>query len=203
MIGVLIAMLSALSSPQTKPALPNYFPSSMIVDSKPCPEGDLSSVGTVSDFEKDWYARQLAAADEPPLYGATADGSSLRFTWLRTFHKPIVVRLSGLETDTPRLIAKEMTGHGGYDPGKVGRIVKRFLTTEEADAIRALIARNRVLTEPVDACRFGNDGAEWLIESNGRTGYRFVKEWSPERGAMRDTGLALLKLTGWKINPIY
>jgi len=202
MIGLLFAMMQMLGSSQPKPGVPVYFPPSLIVPSIPCPAGALRSDGVVSEFKKGWYARQLAAANEPPLFGAPKN-ESLRFTWLRTFHKPIIVRLVGLQSPTPRLIAKELTGRGGYDPGTIGRTVSRVLTREEAGAIRTLVARTRVVTQPVDGCRMGTDGAEWLIESNDRAGYHFIDEWSPEKGAVRETGLALIKLTGWTIDPVY
>ena len=55
-----------------------------------------------------------------------------------------------------------------------------------------------------EACGLrGLDGAQWLVETVDDRGYRFDKEWSPNDGDIRRVGLALLGLTGWKIDPVY
>jgi hypothetical protein len=47
------------------------------------------------------------------------------------------------------------------------------------------------------------DGAEWIVEGVDDTGYHFVDRWSPRRGEVRETGLSLLKLTGWVFKDVY
>jgi hypothetical protein len=47
------------------------------------------------------------------------------------------------------------------------------------------------------------DGAQWIIETAGQDGYRFIDRQSPDEGPVRKVGLALLRLTGWDVGAIY
>src|SRR5882757_8829431 len=78
-----------------------YFPPSFAKPSVPCtPDPRHGLIPIVSDFEAKWYSGQLSAAQEPSLYEAAQGnrqsiGSTVRFTWLRTFHSPVMVRVEG------------------------------------------------------------------------------------------------------------
>jgi hypothetical protein len=203
MIGLLISALATVGAIQADTADPSYFPPSLANPSITCLDArDGEAKPTISNSKKLWYSQDLSVAGEPPLYHA-ADRGTVRFTWLRTFDAPIIVRVKGLETSSPQLIAKRLTGKGGYAPGPVEATLKRRLTPVEAASIRTTLARTRIFSAPTSSCRMGTDGAEWLIEGNDRAGYHAVSDWSPDKGAVRETGLALLKLTGWNIDPIY
>ena len=43
---------------------------------------------------------------------------SYRFLWLRTFHKPIAVRVWSADSRY-YLVVKELSGQGGYEPGRI------------------------------------------------------------------------------------
>src|SRR5687768_4530953 len=76
---------------------PAYFPASLGEPAIRCPAADPARLQPLlSDFERDWYSRQLAAAGEPSLYLASRSApgpATLRFTWLRTFHAPVFIRI--------------------------------------------------------------------------------------------------------------
>jgi len=162
----------------------------------------------VSDFEAKWYSGQLSAAQEPSLYEAAQGnrqsiGSTVRFTWLRTFHSPVMVRVEGLGSTSPRLIAKQLSGAGGYAPGLVNKRIERNLSPAEANALKAVLSSTRVFESVPAECGLGTDGAQWIVESVDGTGYHFVNRWTPERGGVRELGMAMLKLTDWQFEDIY
>src|SRR5207253_2179117 len=69
----------------------------------------------IPDFEADWYALHWRAAHERSLYEAstkpeTRSTRTLRFTWLRTFHAPVIVRVDEVASGQIRLTAKELDG---------------------------------------------------------------------------------------------
>lgn len=80
-----------------------YFPKSYLEDvwvvGKPF--AGQSGPIIVDAMEEDWYSRYWRAADEPSLYLASQNPNSpqarsVRFTWLRSFHSPMIVRIDTL-----------------------------------------------------------------------------------------------------------
>src|SRR5262245_53562261 len=67
-----------------------------------------------------WYPEHLEAMKEPSLFQQSTNKvvEQYRFLWLRTFHKPIAVRVrkdsAGITLRVVRL-----SGAGGYNPGKI------------------------------------------------------------------------------------
>ena len=203
----LLSLLSALAAlaPDPPPAQ-DYFPASFATPSVSCRPGSRPQP-ILTNFQADWYARQLRAAGEPSLARAVSERrapgvETLRFTWLRTFHHPVVIRI---ETARGRshLVAKEMSGRGGYDPGEIARQLDRALSATEARALDALLVRARLFAGTPRNCSFGLDGAQWLFEGVDAGGYHFLDRWSPEDGPAREVGTFLLGLTGWSFDAIY
>jgi hypothetical protein len=193
--------------PLPLPAQTTYFPPPYPKGIAPCsPSPKSGGAPVVSDFENRWYSKYLSAAAEPSLYeaGRRPGGNDvIRFTWLRSFHPPVTVRVEGLRSASPRLIAKQLSGAGGYDPGGIANQIDRRLSPVEAAALRRALLRPNVFDLPALECGGGMDGAEWIVEGLDRDGYHFVARWGPEHGKVRETGLALLKLTGWTFKNIY
>ena len=74
-----IVVLMALGSSGAF-AAPRYFPS--------------GALGDDSAFIENWYSGQLAALKEQPLCCGVEDPQTIvRFTWLRSFHHPVAIRL--------------------------------------------------------------------------------------------------------------
>lgn len=161
----------------------------------------------VSAFENKWFSSHLLAAKEPSLFQASrnsrASYDAIRFTWLRSFDPPVIVRIEGINSASARLIAKQLSGAGGYDPGTISKHTERQLTREEIRRMRELLMRTRLTSLPAKDCALGTDGSEWLIEVADRSGYHFINRWSPERGEVREFGIAVLKLTGWQFKKVY
>lgn len=155
------------------------------------------------------YAAFLAAAKEPPLYRgegkAAVDGERvIRFLWLRTFHPPIIIRLDVRKHKQSRLVAKRLTGMGGYDVGKVDIAIDRPLDDGEVDRIKALLVQDDMFTSAPPSCGPpGMDGAQWMIEGIDEASYHFSRAWSPSDGKVREIGMTLLALAGWDDTEIY
>jgi len=155
----------------------------------------------ITEFEDAWYSKHLRAAGERLLSFASGSPEALRFTWLRTFHAPVIIRVEWASPSRAALTATTLSGAGGYEPGGVADTVRRPLTPEEIQRLVAL--REAALREPPAECTMMLDGAEWIVEAAGADGYHYVNAQSPETGAVRDLGLALLGFTGWTVDSIY
>ncbi len=188
----------------------DYFPDSLRTASAVCEPlpGVFERRIVQRDSEDEWYSGELSAFGEPSLYRRPADTPpSIRFTWIRSFHDPVVVRVDtaadGRQTMTAR---RRPAGHGfGHEPG-VSREVElvRQLSPAETTALQAAIDRVGLFEAPANGCSFGLDGAVWLIEAaDPALGYRYRARQSPRQGLEHSLGLHLLALTGWDVGRIY
>lgn len=131
----------------------------------------------LGEVEREWFPNQWRAACEPPLFDGKQSGEGVRFTfrfsYLPSRDHSIFLRLEKDE-DAHRLIVKQMTGRGGYEPGVVSRskelelseddiqFVRRKL--EELRASRAAEAARLDREGPKDICFGTLDGTEWIFE---------------------------------------
>jgi hypothetical protein len=183
-----------------------YFAPALFEQSIECgfEEGDRQPV--IDRFEADWYGEALRGFDEPSLYRASVTPGhtmrSLRFTWLRSFRDPVVVRIDQRADGSARLTAGQRAQ--GRRAGSVTRKISRLLTPEEVQELDGVLIRAALPDQPPKLCERGADGAEWIIEAvEPSTGYIYVNRWSPRDGPVREVGLHLLGLTGWQIADVY
>jgi hypothetical protein len=207
---VMIAWIIALAAAGTPRG--SFFPPALTEARRICPPigGRMKPFRqpVIGDTENPWFSGQLRAAREPSLYAMSrarshAGKDTIRFTWLPSFHHSVIVRIDR-SGSSARLIAKQLSGHGGYAPGDIARTVDRPLTSAERRELADLLDREQLFAQTVDPCEMpGLDGAEWLFEDARGNGYRFVKSWSPGQGPARNFGMFMLRLTGWKFANIY
>jgi hypothetical protein len=152
-------------------------------------------------FVRDWFSKQLAAMNEPSI-SCGKPGDVYRFTWLRTFHHPVAVRIAA-QGDGAILYAVELDGAGGYAPGKVLRKIERTLSSSEFKDLKILFSNSQFSLMPTTEDRAGFDGSEWILEQSGKAGYHLVVRWTPENGAVRDIGNLFLSFTGWTFEEVY
>jgi hypothetical protein len=140
---------------------------------------------TTDTFTNDWYSGQLRAAAEPRLRATGEDREIFRLSWIPSFHPTVIVRVERNESQYV-LVAKRLTGAGGYEPGKVGEQVRRPLERSEWNAFnRHLKAANFWSMQPDEPPKFtengeqviGTDGSQWFLEGASRTEYHFVDRW--------------------------
>jgi hypothetical protein len=151
------------------------------------------------ELSREWYSKHLNAMGEPSLSCGTPEWT-IRFTWLRTFHHPIVVRVANVRGEY-RITATELDGAGGYEPGRVLRRQEAALIEADLRELQATVRRTQVANLPATDDRFGLDGAQWIIEIATNDSYRAVNRWSPESGPVREVGLLLLRLSTWSVDP--
>jgi hypothetical protein len=196
--GFLIVVLSAmLAAPawaySLRPVCPTveaadyFFPAGVLVPSRP--DSDR--------FARAWYSKHLRVMGEPSLScGPPLANETYRFVWLRTFNRPIAVRLSS-EGASFRLVAVELTGAGGYDPGSISTRAEKMITESDWRALAAALARIGFWSMPSREAKPGIDGSRWIVEGvRPNSGYHIVDRWSPKEGSYRDAGLLFLTLAG-------
>lgn len=153
------------------------------------------------DFVRGWYSEQLAAMGEPSL-SCGSPGEAYRFTWLRTFHHPVAVRVQ-VAGGRATLHASELDGAGGYAPGHVLRRLDKVLDAADFADLKRTFDESGLASLPTSVASYGFDGSEWIVETAGPGGYHLVVRWTPEDGPVRSVGLLLLGLTGWRLDDVY
>lgn len=195
--------------PQAKqienPPRPSCFPGLSVernaIDSKLSSyfvQGLFSENQRLDQFRIDWYSKHLKAMDEPSLL-SRVEGESYRFLWLRSFHHPIVMRVRRSVGAAPSLFVKQLSGAGGYDPGKLVINQTRSLTEAEWNEFISLLEKSCYWRMPVTEERMLADGAQWILESVKDHRYYIIDRQSPESGNYREACLFLLKMSDLKI----
>jgi hypothetical protein len=131
-----------------------------------------------------FYTKYLSAMKEPALQPKEneTDGWTLRFTWLRSFHEPIAVRV-WKEGDAIQMRAVRLDGEGGYDPGKIDKVITRKLTADEWKKLEPLTKSKELwkpLTNEEKALMAGTDGAQWIFERHTGNTYTLSDYHSPD-----------------------
>jgi len=168
-----------------------YFPVATRIDSDKC-------IGFDS-FTNEWYSRHLRAMNESVLYGGKLNKEIFRFTWLRTFHNPVVIRIEK-ENDSVNLFYKMTNGAGGYEPGEIVIDSRKKLALNDWEKFIQLVDSCHFWsTMPCEKLMKGLDGSQWILEGATNDYYQVVDEWMPGKGSYYDCCNFLIELTGLKI----
>jgi hypothetical protein len=129
-----------------------------------------------------WYGKHLRAMKEPVLCPDSMR-ERYRFLWLRTFHRPIAVRVEQRPDDI-RLVAKELDGAGGYGPGTIVRDTSFSLPRAQWEEFRHLLSEAQFWQLPAhwppEEGVVGVDGSQWILEGVAGEHYHVVDRWTPE-----------------------
>lgn len=169
------------------------------------PDKTFSKEESRNSFINEWYGENLTALKEPSIYAQKDDGSKqiYRFTWLRTFHHPISIRLEIQKDGTGLLFVKMTSGAGGYDPGEIKKSFKKNIEKEGVNKFLDLLNKEGFWELQVTSNVIGLDGAQWIIEALSEGRYHLVDRWTPEEGSVREIGLYFLKLGELRVREIY
>ena len=188
----------------------DYFPASLQTASAVCVSdlGDINEQQVLDEFEDLWLSDELSAFGEPSLYRRPSSAPpSIRLTWIRSFHDPIVVRVDTTADGRSIMTARRRPGGLGFRPSEGidrNQSIVRQLSAAEATALQKAIDDVGLFNAPASGCRCCVDGSLWLIEAaDPQHGYRFRSRQSPKGGLERALGLHLLALTGWDPGRIY
>lgn len=133
----------------------------------------------------------LRAMDEKSLFmGDCSRRKCLRFTWLRPFSRPTIIRVEFLDAKSARLIFKQTDGRGGFETGAL--VVSNTLILQEIETYKL----KKLIGQLPAVQRKGRvksiDGAAWIVEYRIDESYFVMEESSPHKGAIFDIGRFLL-----------
>lgn len=147
--------------------------------------------------EKEHYVtRFLLAAEESPLCDTQDIEEVYRFTWLRAFHEPVVIRVER-RNEEYRLEFIVLSGLGGYQPGEIRARDMRSLQEDDWKAVIQLLDEVSFWSnELIDTgVVWATDGAFWYFEGVLGSFYRAFSRQSPRDGPIRELGVLLLELS--------
>jgi len=150
-------------------------------------------------FTVNWYSKHLKAMKEPLLFNKSLSKEVYRFTWLRTFHNPVVIRVekSGRYV---QIQWKVCSGSGGYEPGEIIQDGTKKISFKSWKRMQELIKiANYWDLSTMDKSVIGFDGSHWILEGVKDEEYQVVDRWTPKSGKYYDLCNFILGLTGLKI----
>ncbi len=152
-------------------------------------------------FINDWYGKHLKTANEKSLLDTSDKDLELyRFTWLRTFHHPVIVRIEK-QKDKVKIFFKELDGAGGYEPGKIFAEKENSIDKKDWCEFTKLLNDTDYWQMPSREKEIGGeDGSRWILEGVKENRCHIVDIWSPDKGKYREVGLFMLKLSGFDLD---
>jgi hypothetical protein len=188
----------------TNPALADepYFPPGVFDEPDPFSKSKepLSEMGQIYSS---WYAKQLGALKENSLLNAGVEKTIYRLTWLRSFHQPMVFRVTTISGGRLELTVKRASGTGGYDPGEVDMTKVVILEYAKAKELMDDLERMRFWAVQTSEPHSGLDGANWLLEGTQGGLYHVVHRWSPRGTDFSAWCLKLMRLSGVDLGEVY
>lgn len=153
--------------------------------------GDFPTGANGSD---DWYGKHLRVMEEPSLIETQKTPREVyRFLWLRTFNRPVTVRLEK-SANYLRLTLVELDGAGGYGPGKIVTRRSQSIDNRQWCEFVGLLEKAGYWNLKGNIPDGGLDGAQWILEGVRGGRYHFVDRWTPTDGHFREACVFLLKL---------
>ena len=210
MVLTLLVLASALFAGWYSTRRVDYFPARLattFIDCEVIP-GEFHRQEVQHPGEDEWFSGDLAAFGEPSLYRrASTAPRSVRFTWLRSFHDPVVVRIDNLGDGRLQLTAKQRPGGAGFPLDRGTRRAReqvRMLQPDEAARLEGMLADSQFFDLSDGGCFRGVHGSQWILEGHDPVkGYRYRHFQSPEQGVERQLGTLMLELTALDVVPIY
>ncbi|HYV91221.1 MAG TPA: hypothetical protein VE978_05535 [Chitinophagales bacterium] len=130
-------------------------------------------------FADTWYSQHLFAMREPVIFMDKSQNEIYRFTWLRTFHNPVAIRIEK-QGDTYLLYWKLCNGAGGYAPGKLTIDKQRMIDKQTWEKFKIKLDEidfwNLATNEKEMS---GTDGSQWILEGKTSKQYHVVDRWTP------------------------
>jgi len=158
----------------------------------------ITNPESLDTFTNMWYSGTLAGFIESILYNYRSKDEIYRFTWLRSFNNPIVIKFEHHNNDFI-LTTKELVDYQGY---RADEIIRNEVTTLPPFQWMVLEAK-------IEKINFWNmqsrdpeprpfDGAEWILEANIKGKYHFTTRYSGEKD-YKACCLYLLSLSNLRI----
>ena len=158
-----------------------------------------------------WFGDCLRALDEPGYHALESGPPAYRFTWLRSEHRVISVRVEKAN-DGARVFGKRLAGADCSAEREDPRTFE--LRDDSWNRLETHFADGEFWTaEPPAPISNGKDGAQWVFEGWNGDRYRVLRFWSddmappedigrpapsPAHRALRSVALEMLELAGMK-----
>ncbi|XHR28657.1 MAG: hypothetical protein ACFUZC_22410 [Chthoniobacteraceae bacterium] len=148
-----------------------------------------------------FYTAYLKAMGEPSLMMPTKPQNdfALRFTWLRSFHDPIVIRI-WQQGDHYQIRAVQLEKQKDDSPGPISKDQTRQLTKREVSQIKHFL-RTKEFWKPLNEVEAtlmsgGCDGSKWIFEQADKQKFQMIDLWSPTDFSPEKPWLLDLKKSG-------
>ena len=147
----------------------------------------------------EWLEVQLRDLKEDCLYNneTMPNATIYRFTWLRSFHHPIAIRIEKSENEII-LYWKVGKGAGGYEPKGLKKSGKKKLNPKDWTEFERLIKDSNFDSLPNNKYIPMTDGATWTIERKTSESFKAHNTNWPNK-EIKDACLYLLDLTKIKV----
>ena len=127
---------SILISCSAAPNAGTFFP--QIDDGAAVTQGER-----LDPFHEEWFGKHLAAMGEEPLWSQPLPDQAnmvLRVLFLPTFDNPSMMRVTFFRTGNANYVFKQLSGMGGYEPGRLRLETSGGIERRNADKLSGLIA---------------------------------------------------------------
>jgi hypothetical protein len=143
--------------------------------------------------------QQLSDLDENCIYNLeiSPNKTIYRFTWLRSFHTPISVRIEKIDNNI-ELYWKEGKGAGGYEPRGLKKSGRKKLKESEWTEFTNLVGTSGFDSLPNDNYVPMTDGATWTLERKTSKGFKAHDTNDPSK-EFSNACLYLIKKTRIKV----
>ncbi|WP_445711876.1 hypothetical protein [Flavobacterium sp.] len=150
---------------------------------------------------KNYISENLYEFKEPLLYNYDSGKEIYRFTWLRSFHNPIVIRIE-IASNKKTIFWKELKINKEYKPIKIITDTYKPLDNEKWTELENLLKKENFWEIYPNINVLGNDGSFWVLEGTKDKKYKAVAFWSPKRNKIEYFELCkyILALTDLKID---
>ena len=148
-------------------------------------QNDTLTQNALDNFVNNWFSKMLFSLNEPIIKDYKGNKEIYRFTWLRTFHHPVSIRLEK-QYDEIKIITKVCNGAGGYEPGKLIQDTTFSVKQETYEKLLEKINNSNFWNLPTEKTNDnGMDGSEWIIETLKDNNYHLVIRWTPRKDDLK------------------
>ncbi len=183
------------------PVTESYFPNAHFANLTEDWESDLTMDYLfkirMAEGQSEYTTEQLKSMEEPSLLSPQNGLDIYRFTWLRTFHNPIAVRIEK-KKDKIYLYWKVGKGAAGYGAKGLKRKGKRKISIDDWKKFESLVENAKYKELLNDYYVPVTDGAMWTLEHSTTTDYKAKTSNHPGK-QFSEACLYLIKLAKIKI----
>ena len=129
---------------------------------------------------KNYISKSLHEFKEPLLYNCDEEKEIYRFTWLKSFDNPIVIRIE-ISSNKKTIFWKELEIDKEYKPTKIIIDENKPLSNQKWNELNRLIQKTNFWEIYPNINAPGFDGSFWVLEGTKEGKYKAVAYWVPKR----------------------